>query len=110
MTSPFPEFDDPAWSATFHSYDQYRDDIYYELRLAGECQSHVTQIDVAQVGEDATATELAGYLRDELARVASGLGSRPDPPSQASASTAARAERERVETTAVASPGASLTT
>ncbi|MEZ4361745.1 MAG: hypothetical protein R3B48_16270 [Kofleriaceae bacterium] len=75
MTFCYPEFstpialdDDRAWTATYDSYDQRNDDVYYRITI-GET-SFMAQVGLYWAGEDWTTPEFRARLQDELHRVA----------------------------------------
>jgi hypothetical protein len=64
--------DNRAWSATFDSYDQYRDFVYYVVTLLSSGAPFMVQIalDWAATIKDWDSPEFIAGLRAQLARVA----------------------------------------
>jgi hypothetical protein len=64
--------DNRTWSATFDSYDQYRDFVYYLVTLLSSAAPFMVQIalDWAATIRDWDSLEFIAGLRAEIARVA----------------------------------------
>jgi len=67
-----PLADDRTWSATFDSYDQYRDFVYFLVTLQSSSAPFMVQIalDWAATIKDWDSPELIAGLRAQIARVA----------------------------------------
>ena len=80
MAFEFPQFHEPtpidtqrSWVATFKSYDQRNDDVYYVVTLqeAGrDVASFMVQVGLYWAGNDWTGPDFIGRLREELHKVA----------------------------------------
>jgi hypothetical protein len=80
MDFAFPQFDQPAaldaqraWTATFDSYDQRNDDVYYVVAIheaEREVARFMVQVFLSWAGDDWTGPEFTEQLREELHRLA----------------------------------------
>jgi hypothetical protein len=80
MAFAFPQFNAPvtidaqrSWTATFDSYDQRNDDVYYLVTLredGREVARFMVQVGLYWAGDDWTGPGFAGRLHDELHKVA----------------------------------------
>jgi hypothetical protein len=80
VTFEWPRFDDPipldadrSWTATFDSYDQRNDDIYYVVTITGRDGSRTRLVATtwpSWVGDDWTVPEFLPGLRRALHDVA----------------------------------------
>jgi hypothetical protein len=70
MAFTYPQFDEPTWSATFDSYDQRNDDVYYVITLKESGKRIMGQVSIAWAGDDWNTPEFTQRLRDDLARIA----------------------------------------
>lgn len=73
----WPEYAEPTpiggglgWTATFDSYDQYRDDIYYLVTVAGGGAAPRSFMVQVWAAETLTGTALRDHLRTEIGRIA----------------------------------------
>jgi len=62
--------DNRTWSATFDSYDQYRDFVYYVVTLQGSSFMVQIALDWAATIKDWDSPEFIAGLRAAIARVA----------------------------------------
>lgn len=80
MAFTFPEFSEPvaidaqrSWTATFDSYDQRNDDVYYVVTLrevSGATMNLMVRVGLDWAGDDWTGLELLDRLRKEIHGVA----------------------------------------
>jgi hypothetical protein len=80
MAFAFPQFNAPvtidfqrSWTATFDSYDQRNDDVYYVVTLredGREVARFMVQVALYWAGDDWTGPGFVRRLHDELHKVA----------------------------------------
>jgi hypothetical protein len=70
VTFRWPRFRELGWSASFESYDQYRDNLYYVITMNSGGPQFVAEIDISGVRDDADHVELGAHVRAELHKVA----------------------------------------